>query len=350
MERERMKWNTYGVAILAGILALAPCVYAQNDSGASGAGQENPADLLKKARELIQARKLGEAEDLCNRLVDKGGSLAADAQDLKKQILTLRTCEQDYHRALGLSSQRDCAQAIDIRQKMQQLCPDYSGLAILDSSLQSRCPAPQRPPELDQGIELFNKRKYSEAEALFASLQSRYPNSPEIQSWVQKTRVELSVPEIKASEKRGDLGQAREQLEKLAELAPEDNRIPRLREELQRLSETKQGDQGKDRTSARDALLDDAIHDFYAGQLLEADRLLDQYLGQPSKYKSLAYFYRGAIACTDYFLTGAKDEQKQTRARDFFSKARQANGKFTPPRDYISPKIIEVYEKTGAGS
>jgi hypothetical protein len=350
MEQERMKWNRCGVAVLAGTLALAPFVYAQNDTGASGAGQENPAALLKTAKELIQAHKLSQAEELCNRLVDKGGTLAADAQELKKQIAALRTCEQDYARALNLSSHRECAQAIDIQHSMQQLCPDFSGVAFLESTLRSRCPAPQRPAELDQGIELFNQQKYSEAEELFASLQPRYPNFPEIESWLQRTRVELLVPEIKASEKRGDLGQAREQLQKLAELAPEDSRIPELRTEIQRLSRPKQADQGKDRAGARDTLVDDAIQEFYAGHFLQADQLLDEYLGQPGKYKALAYFYRGAIVCTDYFLTGAKDEQKQALARDFFSKARQADRKFTPPEKFISPKIIAVYDKTAAGS
>lgn len=346
---QRMKWNTYGIAILGGILALAPCVYAQNETGPSVAGQENPADLLKTARELIQAHKLGEAEELCNRLVDKGGSLAADAQNLKKQILALRTCEQDYQRALALSSRRECPQAIDIRQKMQQLCPDYSGLTFLERTLQSRCPAPPRPPELDEGIKLFDKGDYHGAQKIFEGLQPNHPDLTELQSYLQKTTVEILVESCTASLKRSDAGKANEELKKLAELAPEDQRIPGLRAQLQRLSETKQRDQGKDRTSARDTLLDEAIHEFYAGRFLQADRLLDQYLGQPSKYKSLAYFYRGAIACTDYFLTGAKDEQKQMRARDFFSKARQADGKFSPPRDYISPKIIEVYEKTAAG-
>jgi len=347
MRQVRITWNTRGVVILAGILALAPCVYAQSEAGAPGGGQDNSA-LLIKARELYHAKNLDAAESYCDRLVDKGGTLAAEAQELKKLIGSWRGCEQDAQRALHSAIAGACPDALAGRERIQKQCPDYP-VATLDSTLKSRCPAPQRPPELDQGIDLFNKRKYSEAEALFASLQSRYPNFPEIQSWLQKTRVELLVPEIKASEKRGDLGQAREQLEKLVELAPEDNRVPKLQKTLQGLSETKHTDQAKDRASALDALLNDAIREFYAGQFPQADQSLDEYLGQAGKYKSLASFYRGAIVCTDYFLTGANDAQKQARAIDFFSKAR-ADGRFTPPEKFISPKIIAVYQKTAAGS
>jgi len=344
MDRQQMNWVSCGVLILTGILALAPLARAQNDSG----GQENPAALLKTAKELIQAHKLTQAEEICNRLLDKGGTLAAEAQELKQKILAQRTCEQDYTSVLSLISYHECPQARDVRQKMQQLCPDYAGLDILDRTLLSRCPAPQRPPELDAGIELFHKGDYRRAQKVFEALQPAHPDLPELQTYLQKTEVELLVENYKASLKRGDAGLAHEQFNKLTESAPDDPRIPKLRAQLPSLSPPK--DQGKDRATANEALLDDAIHEYYAGHFSQADQLLDQFLGQPSRHKSLAYFYRGAIACTDYFLTGAKDEQKQSVARDFFSKAHQADGKFAPPRDYISPKIIEVYEKTAAGS
>jgi DNA-binding transcriptional MerR regulator len=350
MEQQRMNWTPVGVLILAGILAFAFPGYAQTDSGTSDAGQETPEELLKTCRELVQMRNLGKALAYCNRVIDKGGTLASDAQELKKQILTRRNCEENYKSAMALSYRRLCPQAIEIRQKMQQSCSDFSGLDTLDTVLQSQCPAPQRPPELDEGIGLFKKRDYRGAQKVFEGLKATHPDLIELQTYLQNTEVEISVENCKAYLKHGDSGLASEQLKKLTELAPEDPRVDKLRAQLQLLSGSRQRDQGKNRGGADDALLAEAIHEFYAGHFSQADQMLDQYLGQPSKNKSLAYFFRGAIACTDYFLSGAKDEQKQTRAHDFFSKARQADAKFTPPRDYISPKIIDVYEKTAAGS
>ena len=350
MEQQRMNWTPVGVLILAGILAFAFPGYAQNDPGTSGAGQETPEELLKTCRELVQMRNLGKAESFCNRVIDKGGTLAAEAQDLKKRILTLRDCSHNYQDALTFISQRLCVQANEARQKMQPLCSDFSGLGTLDSLLRSQCPAPQRPAELDNGIARFNKGDYRGAQKIFEDLLPAHADLPELQSYHQRAKVEILVEDYKAAVKRGEAERANGLLTELIEQAPEDHRIPRLKAQLQFSSEAKPKDREKNQVAAQDTLLDNAIHEFYAGHFSQADQMLDQYLGQPSKNKPLAYFFRGAIACTDYFLNGAKDQQKQTLAHDFFSKARQADAKFTPPRVYISPKIIDVYEKTAAGS
>jgi hypothetical protein len=347
MERKRMKWNTYGVAILAGILALPSGLYAQNSSGPPGATQD--AAMLQRAREYFKQSKLTEAESLCESLMGSN-TVGLEARNLCEEIKTRRECVGDATRALPLINGGTCAEALEILRNIHQRCPDYRAVDVLDNRAQVQCPTPQRPPALDEGIALFYKHKYSEAEALFADLQPKYPSLVEIQDYLRKTRVELLVPKIKASRKRGDFGQAKELLTKLDELAPDDTRIPRLRAELQRSPANQESHQEEDHGSKQDALLQDAIRKFYNGDFPRADQLLERYLGQPGKYAALAYFYRGAIVCTDYFLTGAKDEQKQTRARDFFSKARQSDGKFTPPQAYISPKIIGVYDKTATGS
>jgi hypothetical protein len=347
MERDQVKWHVNGIAILAGILALAAALYAQNNSGPPGAAREEAANL-QRAGEYFKQNKLTEAENLCESLV---GSITvgAKAQALCDKVKNWRECEADAGSALRFMNRGACPEALEILRSIHQRCPEYP-LDLLDSRAQLLCPTPQRPPGLDEGIALFKKHKYTEAEAVFAGLQPKYPSLVEIQNYLRTTRVELCVQSFKAALKRHDLGQAKELITKLEESAPDDTRIPKLRAELQGAPAVQETRREKDQNSSQDALFEEALQEYYNGDFPRADQLLEQYLGQPGKYAALAYFYRGAIVCTDYFLTGAKDEQKQTHARDFFSKARQADGKFTPPRGSISPKILGVYDKTASGS
>jgi len=152
-------WNLQKTVTIDGgqISGVDASLFAQTGRGAPGAGQETPEELLRTCRELVQSLYLGKAESYCNRVIDKGGTLVAEAQELKKQILTLRNCEQYYSNVMFFGSRRSCPQAIEFRQKMQQSCSDFSGLDTLDRLLQSQCPEPQSPPGPDQLKALFDK-------------------------------------------------------------------------------------------------------------------------------------------------------------------------------------------------
>jgi tetratricopeptide (TPR) repeat protein len=352
MNRRRVKWKAGGIAVLAGIFTLASLICGQKI--AAQTNTQEGADDLKRAREYFQASKLDQAEKICNSLVDKdkGGPLADQAGKLLDQIRSRRKCEQDAEKALVLGT--DCQQVNQFLGGIRQRCPDYPGLDTLQRTAGAQCVNRPGPPEpalnLDKGIKLFNKGDYRKALEFFEALQSSGQNPAELQNWIQKTNVELLVRDVDASLRRGDVGRAKEQLAKLVTLAPQDDRIPRLQAKLPSSSGTRQTGQQDNRTGTQDALLLNALREFYAGHLPRADQLLEQYVGQEGSHKALAYFYRGAILCTDDFLTGAKDQEKQRQAREFFSKARQADGRFSPSGDWVSPRIIAIYEKTATGS
>lgn len=269
-----------GIAILAGILALVSPLYGQEGTGPAGVNQADVADL-KRANEFFRTSRLDDAESICERLVNKGGTVGTHAQALLERVKARRVCQQDAIRVVGLSSKGECQQAMEILQGIRQQCPDYPGLDSLAAD-QARCasfsPTPASPP------------------------------------------------------------------------APHEERVPKPSAEPEAAPRTRQTAHDQGRASTQDTLLEDAIREFYAGNLPRADKLLEQYVGQRANLRALAYFYRGAIACADYFLTGANNQQKEALAREFFSKARQADRRFTPPSDYISPKIIEIYEKEAGGS
>ncbi len=352
MNRRRAKRMASGIAVLAGIFTLAFPMCGHVIAAQTGTQQD--AEDLRKAREYFQASKLDQAEKICNSLVDKdkGGTVADQAGKLLDQIKSRRACEQDARKAVVLGT--DCPQVNQLLGGIRQRCPDYPGFDSLQRTVGAQCvnrPWPPEPaPNLDKGITLFKKGDYRKALEFFETLQSSGQNSATLQNWIQKTKAELLVRDIDASLRHGDVGRAKEQLANLVTLVPQDDRIPRLQAKLPSSPGTRQTGQDDNRAGAKDALLLNALREYYAGHLQRADQLLEQYVGHEGNHKALAYFYRGAILCTDDFLTGAKDQEKQRQAREFFSKARQADGRFSPSGDWVSPKIIAIYEKTAAGS
>lgn len=302
MQTRRMTLNTCGMVMLTCILVSAPRLCGQDESRPVGSSQQGANDL-QTAREYFEAGNLEAAERICQSLAGRGGPVAADAQALLERIKSWRACEQDAHRSLNLMEGGGCAQANAILLTIKQQCPGYPA-ATLDSEAMRLCPPPAPPPELDKGKTLFGERRYCQAKDYFESKLSANANSAELQNWIQKSKERCEVQRSEQSE--------------------------------------------RNKKAAQDVLLLGAIREFYAGHFTRADELLKEYASEPSDRRALAYFYEGAIACTDYYLTGAKDRQKQTRAREFFIRASQADAHFTPPREWISPKIIEVYEKTVA--
>lgn len=331
-------------------------------SEAAGANPEDYANL-QKAKEYFKTSNLGMAESICKVLVGKGGAIAVEAQALLDQIEARRSNQQEAVRALQLIGRRQGQQAMSILREIQQRDPNYPGLNSLIGQAEQAggTPAPTQPPgqNLEDGRKLFEQRRYGEALTFFQSAQFSNRGSSEIQDWIQKVEEKLEeqrkqaqldrlVEDIKALLRRNEFGRAKILVDRAQKLAPDDERIQKLLE--QALAGLRQPGTAEDPAAVREALLEDAIRDFYAGRFSHADQLLQQYIGESGKHAALAYFYLGAIVCTDYFLTGEKDQQKQAHAREFFSKGRQADAQFTPPRDWISPKIVEMYQRLTAGS
>lgn len=337
---------------IAGFCILTLTIWGQNLVAQSGA--QGDAEDLRKAREYFQSSKLDEAEKICSSLMDKdkGGTVADLAGKLLDQIKSRRICQDDAKKALvpGI----DCPEVEKFLGGIRERCPDYPGLDTIRRAAGASCvnrPGPPvPPPDLDKGIKLYKKGDYRRALDFFEALQTSGQKFPEVQEWIQKTEVELLVRDIEASLRHGDVSRAKDQLSKLEELAPQDDRIHRLQAKLPSSAGITQTSQVSKGSSANDDLLLSALREFYAGHLPHADQMLEQYVATEGNHKALAYFYIGAILSTEDFLTGTKDLEKEKQAREFFSKARQADRRFSPSGDWVSPRIIQIYNSTSAGT
>ena len=308
----------------------------------------NDRSQFNRAQELFQENRLDDAEAICKTLVARGGPVAPEAQALLDRIEARFSCEKDKGSALELIEQHQGTVAMDILLHIQQRDPRCPGLGgLIDQA--KRAGGSLAPPSPTENQPPVTPLPNPTPTPVITGRENLSDKSPEklkdtpVDRPMPQARVDGLVADATRLLRRKDCEQAQVQLKLAQQLAPNDERIPAL------LRQALDACRSADGPSAQEALLVDGIRSFYKGDLAQADQLLEQYLGKPGKYAALAYFYRGAIMSTDYFLSGAKDQQKEAQAREFFAKGRRANAKFVPPREWISPKIIEIYQKA-AGS
>jgi hypothetical protein len=96
--------------------------------------------------------------------------------------------------------------------------------------------------------------------------------------------------------------------------------------------------------SETESLLHTAIHEFYAGKLIDSEKHLEQYLNANGSRRGICEFYLGASKLTRFYLRGTRNEDSQlvAEAQNAFRVAAKTEG-FRLPSQYVSPKILEVY-------
>jgi hypothetical protein len=77
---------------------------------------------------------------------------------------------------------------------------------------------------------------------------------------------------------------------------------------------------------------------------------LNQYINSRGKRAEVACFYLGASVYTRLVLSNGNDPAAGQQAKNWFSKGHKLNPRFSPPKDWISPKIIGLYDQVAHGS
>ncbi len=347
---------------------------ASSGPAASSPASEQDYASFELATRHFKAKNYDRAKPLFEMLLNKGGSLAAESRKYLDQIEMRGKSATMLQQGMQAFRQRRYQDALDIFQKIEQQDPGYptvdSWIAQARTALgkPGEPGPPSRPaaqPSADAaGLEtaksLFQSQDYPAALQAFRKLEVSRPDSPEIHDWVQKTLAAMQatdkrnrrnqmVRDAQAQLRRKEYGKARIQLQRALALSPQDQEISRLlaAAEAGLKSEPPQA-AAPDRSAELATFLDDGVREFYAGNYEATDRLLEQYLGEKGKNAALAFFFMGAVASTGYFLSGEQDKQKETRALELFAKGRQANPNFQPPRDWVSPKIMALYDRASA--
>ena len=99
--------------------------------------------------------------------------------------------------------------------------------------------------------------------------------------------------------------------------------------------------------SPEDTGLIQGVESFYRGDFQDAASKLATYSGDGSR-KALAVFYLGACELSLYFLAPSDKAPKEMydRAVEHFRAVRQMAPTFTPPEQYVSPRILKVFKES----
>jgi len=329
-------------------------------AGAPDANSKKDYADLQTARRMIASNDLMAAKRLLESMVGRPGSIAQDARkDLDRIDLRWQNIEKAQQAVLLIGHKR-YDEALAILRDIQNEDPEYTeitSLIRLAGSLSGIAsptlskPDPAAAAEVAQGQKLLADGKYEEARSFLAKAAENHPKSQEIRQMLEncdyqldlikiKERTKQQIVDAEAALKKKDFVRARVILERAKENDPKDAHIDELLERAgQQLGEP--GTQTADQI----IMLDDGIRAFYRGDYPQSSGLLGQYVEEKGKNSAVAYFYLGASACADYFLTGAKEEDKKTKAREFFARSHRASAAFSPPKDWVSPKIIAMYKE-----
>lgn len=160
----------------------------------------------------------------------------------------------------------------------------------------------------------------------------------------QRTQLrQQRINEARRALNRGDFGSAETLVLELRASYPDDKTVNSLSEEISRTKaekmKTMQADDFKKSTERQ------IIGAFYTGKYNAVIELADQAASQyPDSWRVL--FYQGCAYAALGILESSNQDQRLTRARESFRKAKTvAGGEITPPPQ-ISPKIWDVYRSS----
>ena len=151
------------------------------------------------------------------------------------------------------------------------------------------------------------------------------------------------MKEADTARSKGDNATAKSKY--LAVLAQgEDPRARAALDQIQREEEAKGQVQTQPAaTPEADVMLVRAIGEYYKGQYTDAETHIKDYLSVNGSKTALSHFFLGVSKLTEYYLHGEADKKLLNDAQASFRIAKSTQGFKPPGEEYISPKILKIY-------
>lgn len=329
---------------------------------------------LDTAKSLLNVGDLAKAKTILERLVAKQGTLAPEAAALLDKIKEKERNLQLLQRAYAALNKGNYTEAQQLSQQIERSDSKFSQLANLQSqiarAMSTGVPAgaaPARPAEetktaastpegaiLNQSNIKINLGDLEGARVMLQDAEFQYPQSSAIRAQLQKVRdlqaqkqktalAEQLVAEARTLITRHQYEVAQRRLYSAMQAAPDRTDIRPLLSQVN-AAMLKAGKAAE--PAAAD--LQEGIRGFYSGEFATARSKLDHYVKEKGKLTALAYFYLGATASAEYLLEGEKDRDKERQAGEYFAKVQQSKGRFEPPKDWISPRIMAMYDRASS--
>ena len=210
----------------------------------------------------------------------------------------------------------------------------------------------------DEAVKAFNEKRYPEAGAAFQQvIQKGSTHAAEARSYLlridaaRKEDAVLREEARKVAASGQDPKQVAQQLvtEARSEIASKQYVAAaeklKVAENLDPANREARSLLGQAQELVDEQPLRRGLEAYFQGKYDDAVRHLSEYVDGHGRKLALAYFFRGAVYASRYFLSGQKDtQQKDLAFADFRALPKDAQN-FQAPKDFVSHKILDLYSQ-----
>lgn len=314
---------------------------------------------FQHAVELFNQGNDDEAAKQFSQIEQGKGARSNDARKYLQRI-TDRREESAWNRAVELYARGDSSGARPLFEEVIRMNGKHAGEAQTYLGKMNTANSDQRA--FGEAVKAFNEKRYPDASARFHDLiQKGSPHAAEAQSYLQRIETVLKqeadareqaqkrlqtgqdpkevaqqfVVEARADMTGGQYLAALEKLKAAQSLDPANRDIGSMLSRAQELAD--------------EAPLRQGLAAYFEGKYDEAERELGEYVEARGRKLSLAYFFRGAVRASRYFLSGERDTQQKELALADFRALSKDSRQFQPPKQYVPAKILSLYSQAVAG-
>lgn len=326
---------------------LAKQALAAEESGDFEQAETAYCELLK------EDKKNKTAKAKCEEYTQRNQQLHtkdADAMAAGKSALAEHRFQDAIHAFQTVTSKRFHDEA---SRYLTTVIPEAQKVFVAEQQASQREEEARNADNFKRGTEAYQRNDFDAAKALLTRVTG--PNSVPARRVLQDIdQYTAEFEEAFKLEKAGKYKQAAERYRQVLKIKADGpweagRKLAQIQQQLKAAAPppAQPGSAATEVLSPEDRGLAQAIEDFYSGEFQQAADKLASYSGDGPK-KALAMFYLGACELSVYYLAPAGNAPKEVyeRAVEHFRAARQIVPTFTPPQQYVSPRMLKVFSES----
>ncbi len=310
---------------------------AQQAAAAAAASAENERMMAERFDKGVQAYQRNEFAGAKSALGGVSGSKEGEARNYLNKIREYEqamsegdrlAAAQNYRGAQGSYNEAATIKGDgpgDPRGKAAQMEKALAAAAVPSPTVPTPAPEPIKVPPPTPSVA---------SKPVEAAIKE--PTAP-------KVDVARLLKEAQAAQDKGDVASARGKYLAILSAEPKNRQVQAALASLPKETGTQAPTKA---TSEADVLLATAIGEFYKGSYEDAEFHFRLYIENDGGKAALGNFYLGVSRLTRYFLRGAKPDDKRMMEDGIaaFKLAKKTSGFKPPGEQYLSPKILKLYQ------
>ncbi len=309
-------------------------------------------------QQAVQLFNEGKDEEAVKHFTQIAQGKGARAEDARAYLQRIKDRHEDstWYRAVDLFTKNDLAGARPLLEEVVKMNGKHAGEA--QGYLDQVSAKEGEQHTFDEAVKAFNEKRYAAASSAFQQLINKGGSHvSEAQAYVKRidsTRKEdMAVREEakKVTQTGRDPKQVAQQFVTEAQTAIANKQYISAAEKLKtaELLDPENRD-ARSMLSQAEQLVEEqplrqGLAAFFEGKYDDAEQHLGEYIDNHGRKVALAYFFRGAVHASRYFLSGQKEAQQRDLAFSDFRALPESGQNFHPPETFVSPKILDLYSQ-----